>query len=111
MQVSHVADENAEAPGEKGVDLRLYSEASVFFCSSLPCWERRPTDLGFDLEETEELGSERQISMVKAWAGCGTLGTLPNLSEPRVLVSIQCGDHCVEPSRYQTLNKQELSDG
>lgn len=101
----HLADERAEAQHEKGVCLSL-SEPRVAFCSSLPYQESgRPTDSGFDLEEMEKLGPQRQISMAKTRAGCVTSGTLPNLSEPQVLVRM----HEMTTAQGLAWTKQVLS--
>ena len=101
----HLADERAEAQGEKGVCLS-HSEPRVAFCSSLPCQESgRPTNFGFDLEEMEKLGPQRQISLAKTRAGCVTSGTLPNLSEPQVLVRM----HEMTTSQGLAWTKQVLS--
>lgn len=105
LNAVHLADERAEAQGEKGVCLS-HSEPRVVFCSSLPCQEsRRPADFGFDLEEMEKLGPQRQISVAKTWTGCVTLGTLPNLSEPQVRVRL----HEITTAQGLAWTKQVLS--
>lgn len=99
----HVGDERAEARGEKGV---CHTEPRAVFCSALPCQEsRRPTDFGFDLEEMEKLGLQRQISVAKTWTGCVTLGTFPNLSEPQVRVRL----HEMTTAQGLARTKQVLS--